>query len=161
MITHKTGDIFTTELEAIGHGVNIEGVMGSGIAVTVRTLHPNVYEEYREYCEKGLLTGGDLLVVQSKTDGKYIFNMASQEKKGRNATYDFLRQSTRRALTYCVEYDMPALALPQIGCGIGGLEWSRVTEILEEESERFPEVDLELWTYPDLPKNYWKLPYKK
>lgn len=161
MITHKTGDIFTTDLEAIGHGVNTEGAMGSGIAVTVKNLHPNVYRVYREVCKRGGLSGGDLLVVQSETDGKYIFNMASQEAQGRSATYDFLRESVNNALTYCIENDMPALALPQIGCGIGGLEWEKVTAILEEEQERFPNVDLELWTYPDLPKNYWKLPFKK
>lgn len=156
MITHKTGNIFTTELQAIGHGVNTQGVMGSGIAVAVKKIHPNVYKEYRDVCLGRGMSGGDLLVVQSTTDGKFIFNLASQEGTGANATYSFLRTSVRKGLAYCVETNLLELALPQIGCGIGALEWEVVLPILEEESERYPEVNLELWTYPDLPKNYWK-----
>lgn len=161
MITHKTGDIFTTELNAIGHGVNTQGVMGSGIAVAIKEKYPDVYKIYREVCLRGGISGGDLLVVQSMVDGKYIFNLASQEKTGPNATYDFLRSSVRKSLGYCAENNMPSVALPRIGSGIGLLEEDKVYAILEEEAARYPEVDIELWTYPDLPKNYWKSPLKK
>jgi hypothetical protein len=46
--------------------------------------------------------------------------------------------------------------LPRIGSGIGKLEWDKALAIIEEESSLFPAIDLELWTYPDPPKNYWK-----
>lgn len=157
MITHKNGDIFTTEFPALGHGVNCQGVMGSGIAVAVKKNHPDVYTKYKAYCKSPGMHGGDLLVVQAESNGRFIFNMASQEKTGRNAKYSWLRQSVLASLQHCAEHKISGLALPRIGSGIGGLEWEKVVPIIEEESEAFPQVDLELWTYEDLPDKYWTL----
>lgn len=149
MITHKNGDIFTTELKAIGHGVNCKGAMGAGIAVLFRNKHPEMYKEYRKICLAGELSGGDVFVYYSAADDVFIFNLASQEDMGANASYEFVRASTRTALRYCADNDIPGLALPRIGCKIGGLEWEAVLPILEEESARYPDITLELWTYPE------------
>ena len=158
MITHKNGDIFTTELHAIGHGVNCRGVMGSGIAVAVKNKYPDVYKAYKDHCEHVGMSGGDLLVVQSQVDEKYIFNLASQEDTGANASYDWLRESVHKALQFCEDQGLPSLALPRIGSRIGGLEWENVLAILEEESNKFPQIELELWSYEELPEEYWKSP---
>ena len=54
----KQGDIFTSTSQVIGHGVSTQGVMGSGIARTVRITYPSVFRAYREACEDGRLYGG-------------------------------------------------------------------------------------------------------
>lgn len=143
MITHKEGDIFTTALNAIGHGVNCRGKMGSGIAVDVRIRYPDVYQAYKITP----LVGGDLFVKQSDVDGRYIFNLASQEEEGRSATYPFLKESLHKALQHCCNNDFKGLALPQIGCGVGGLEWTKVLPMIEEIASEYPEIEVELWTY--------------
>lgn len=143
MITHKAGDIFTTTLNAIGHGVNCRGKMGSGIAVDVRINYPDVYQAYKITP----LVGGDLFVKQSNVDGRYIFNLASQEEEGRSATYPFLEASLHKALQYCGDNDLTSLALPQIGCGVGGLEWGKVLPMIETIASEYPDVEIELWTY--------------
>lgn len=146
MLIHKTGNIFTSELQAIGHGVNCKGVMGSGIAVTVRTLFPEVYEVYKQYCERVGLHGGDMLALPTR-DGRIILNLASQEKTGANAHYDFLEKSVLESFAYCQRNKISGFALPQIGSHIGGLEWVEVLPILETCSWKFPDIDLEVWTY--------------
>lgn len=146
MLIHKTGNIFTSEQTAIGHGVNCKGVMGSGIAVTVKKLFPEVYEVYRSYCKKVGLRGGDMLPVVTN-GGKIILNLASQEKTGANAHYGFLEESALKAFAYCQANNISGFALPQIGAGIGGLKWEAVLGILTDCSEKFPGVDLEVWTY--------------
>ena len=146
MLTHRTGNIFTSDQPAIGHGVNCKGVMGSGIAVTVKKLFPEVYEVYRDYCREVGLHGGDMLPVLSN-GGRVILNLASQEKTGANAHYDFLEASVRNAFSYCQQNGISGFALPRIGAGIGGLDWDRVLEILAACSEEYPAIDLEVWTY--------------
>jgi O-acetyl-ADP-ribose deacetylase (regulator of RNase III) len=146
MLIHKTGNIFTSEQPAIGHGVNCKGVMGSGIAVTVRKLFPEVYEVYKLHCQKIGLHGGEMLPLPTN-DGRVILNLASQEKTGANARYDFLEESVLEAFAYCQRTKISAFALPQIGSGIGGLEWDKVLQILTACSEKFPNIDLEVWTY--------------
>lgn len=43
---------------------------------------------------------------------------------------------------------IPALGLPLIGCGIGGLDWKDVSEIMERVSQGFPAVELTVVTLP-------------
>lgn len=62
-LIHKTGDMFQTEQPAVIHGVNIAGIMGSGIAKTVRQLYPDVYEGYRSICKEGKLRVGEMLPI--------------------------------------------------------------------------------------------------
>lgn len=150
MLIHKTGDIFTTNTNVIGHGVNCHGIMGSGIAVTVRTTFPDVYEAYRHQCEhdndEARLSGGDMFPYQSE-NGVWVLNLASQEKPGRNAQYDFLTESALKAFQWCEENFISAFSLPRIGSGVGGLNEEAVEEILQRAADENPSVDLELWTY--------------
>lgn len=150
MIIHKTGDIFTTETGVIGHGVNCKGVMGSGIAVTVRKMFPDVYKAYREQCQSvpldERLRGGDLFPCQSD-GGTWILNIASQEEEGANADYGFLETAVERAFQWCVDNDVNAFSLPRIGSGVGNLDEVEVERILSILADKYPNVDLELWTY--------------
>lgn len=146
MITYIDGDIFTTELTAIGHGVNCEGAMGAGIAATIREKFPDVYQIYRSFCNVEGLFGGDMLAVPSLA-GPIILNLASQEKQGRNAKYEWLEQSVERAFQYCKTNDIPGFALPRIGSGIGGLNEKKAEAIMERIAAKYPEIGLEIWTW--------------
>lgn len=153
MITYKLGDMFTSEMQVLGHGVNCHGVMGSGIAVTVKNLFPDVYIAYRDKCTKGdkaeRLQGGDMFPYQSENRGIWILNLASQYDPGRNAKYDFLLDSVKKAFAWCDANNVSGFALPRIASGIGGLEEPVVEYMLQYVAAQYPNVELELWTYPE------------
>lgn len=159
MITYKLGDMFTSEMPALGHGVNCEGVMGSGIAVTVKKNFPDVYKAYRAKCTSGSkrLQGGDMFPYQSENGGIWILNLASQYKPGKNAKYDFLIESVKAAFAWCDANGIYGFALPRIGSGIGGLEEPIVEYMLQYVAAQYPDIELELWTYPEAntPKKFW------
>ena len=148
-IVHRSGDIFTTELPAIGHGVNTEGVMGSGIAKTVRELYPSVYRTYRHVCLSRGLVGGDHLplMADEHDENRWILNIASQEPQGRNARYDFLEKGLEKAFTWAEDKRLEGIALPKIGAGIGGLEWTDVLAIIENRAAMHPSLTVEVWTF--------------
>ena len=123
------GDLFTNDTNTIGHGVNCAGVMGAGIAKPIREKYPNNFSNYRAACRRGLLVPGKTMVnVENDT---VIFNIASQNKPGRDARYDWLFGAALDAAEQAVAMDLDTIALPMIGCGIGGLEGYKVLRILE------------------------------
>lgn len=145
---HKTGDMFTTDASAIGHGVNCAGIMGAGIAKAMREKFPHNYENYRAACKAGQLKPGGVQVNQE--NGLYIVNMASQNKPGRDARYDWLFSSALAAAEGAVRNGIDRVAIPEVGCGIGGLKWNNVAHILGTiewivmENGNF---DWEVWHY--------------
>lgn len=147
-VRYLTGDMFTTTQPAFGHGVNTQGVMGSGIARIIRNLYPAVFPPYKKACDNGTLKGGGMLPVQIE-NGPLILNIASQEKPGANATYDFVRESIDNTFRYAYHINLSGFALPRIASDIGGLEWSKVSAIIEELAAGNPDTIVELWSLPN------------
>lgn len=146
MITYKTGDLFTSTKTALGHGVNCQGVMGSGIAVTVKKLFPENFKAYRNVCQKGLLKPG--MVYPYREKNKVILNIASQNKTGADASLDWIAIGMWKALGYCEDRGLDGLAIPRIGSKIGGLDWKDVHPLLKEIFDDWP-LELEIWTLPE------------
>lgn len=151
-LIHKTGDMFTTEQEAVIHGVNIDGIMGSGIAKTVRSLYPDVYTAYRDYCREGLLQAGGMFPFyghspDGKTADRWVLNAASQDRPGPSASYEWVQESVREALSFAHRVGLTGVAICRIGAGIGRLEWPLVLSIIEKLSREFPTLTIEVWSY--------------
>jgi O-acetyl-ADP-ribose deacetylase (regulator of RNase III) len=122
-------DLLDSELPAIGHGVNLRGVMGAGIAGQIRKRYPQLYIDYRA----DLVSGG-YTVFEAKN--QLIYNLASQVEPGANASLDLIDRSVASALWDVRCRELNVLGLPEIGCGIGGLVWDDV---------RFNLLQLEKW----------------
>lgn len=146
-LVHKIGDIFTTDQPAIGHGVNLWGVMGSGIAVLVRRNFPEIFTPYKKACTKKTLTPGGMLPIFTKDT--WIFNLASQVQPGANASLALLEDSVHESFRFAEEENISGFALPRIGAGVGGLEWPDALAVLEKVAAEHPNVELEVWSLPD------------
>lgn len=144
-LIHREGDIFDTDALAIGEGVNTQGFMGAGIATQFRARFPAMYEDYKRVCRSGTFKGGNVAAWELE-DGRMIYNIASQELPGANATYDFLFEGVYWAMIDCEERGIDTLALPRIASGIGGLDEGKVEGILWTLALLL-KTDIELWTY--------------
>jgi O-acetyl-ADP-ribose deacetylase (regulator of RNase III) len=130
----RTGDLFEADdLDAIAHGVNCRGVMGAGIALEFKNRFPENYKNYLRWCKSGYLHPGGLMVLRIVNDpGPLVFNLASQDKPGPHAKYRWVASSVAKMLDEAEnpEGKIKRIGIPQIGCGIGGLEWHHVRELL-------------------------------
>lgn len=128
------GSLFdVTGVDGYAHGVNCDGVMGSGIAVAFREKYPEMYESYRAKCLRGDLIPGECFTW--KTDQENVYNLASQDRPGPNARIDWLASAVTRMF---LDPTLPkTVATPRIGCGIGGLDWKDVELVLMELEEKF------------------------
>ncbi len=154
MQEHK-GNLFDSAAAYLGHGVNTCGVMGAGIAKTFREKYPHNYTNYKAACESGRLQPGGFMVVPERTDsGRLVLitNLASQEKPGADASYKWLFSSLWSWAEQASEPNRLRLyggimAIPEIGCGIGGLEWPKVKRILKTIEDCHEDIGFEVWHY--------------
>lgn len=144
-ILYKKGDLFECEESIIAHGCNAKGVMGSGVAKIVREKFPNAYELYvREHKLYGLQLG-EVYGFDGGGDGEYkhILNCITQQSYGHGV------QVSYSAIASCMlrinyKHKGASIAMPKIGAGLGGGDWNRISQIIEECSTDFQPVVYEL-----------------
>jgi len=148
----RTGNLFNTDAKIIGHGVNVDGLMGAGIAVQFRIRYPKNYQNYKQDCLNKLLVPGSMNGMIE--DGKAVFNFASQDRPGAHAQYKWLFGSLYDGLTFMsknqgfVSTYGDTIAIPEIGCGIGGLQWSKAEKVVRLVEELFDyKYEFEVWHY--------------
>lgn len=123
MIKFIEGDLFSQNVDAIGHGVNCMGAMGSGIAVEFRKRFPDMYLQYRILCGAGTLTPGHMFPYRDEQTNWWVYNLASQDYPGASAKGIWLRESLKSARLHAETNGLHSVALPRIAAGIGGLSW--------------------------------------
>jgi hypothetical protein len=109
--------------------------MGSGIAKTVRTLYPNVFDDYEDWCNKlgNKLLGHNQIVRIA--DGTYIANVFSQDDFGGNAVHtDYMAfENCVKELSEISTRNKYTIGFPYlIGCDRGGGDWNIVYGILKK-----------------------------
>lgn len=142
MIIERTGDLFTTDSNYIGHGVNCKGAMRAGIATQFSTRFPQMYHEYKQTCRFGGLHPGEVFLYHD--DEFDIANIASQYRPGNDARYSWVLKGIKEALDLGIGQHK-SLSIPRIGCGIGGLEWEVLKEDLFYQLSDHP-VDLIIYS---------------
>lgn len=136
------GDLFSHDGMFIGHGCNTRGVMGAGIAKAFSANWPEMYQVYKLRCEKGELPPGDIFPYHDPSSKVTVYNLMTQDDPGPNARLEWVERAVGRALHDISEryhglladeqfFFDKALALPWVGCGIGGLNRNDVADVLE------------------------------
>ena len=126
----KKQDLFDLENPIIGHGCNCLGSMGAGIARIFKERYPVNFVAYAKLCnEKKCYRPGGVL-VSHESDGRIIANLATQFYPGPDAKLEWIEQSLLAFEKLGFEF----IALPWIGCGIGGLNKEDVGMILEKSN---------------------------
>lgn len=99
MIEHIKGDLIKSfkqrEINILGHCVNCQGVMGSGVAVQIKSEFPEVFDKYRELVNRvkhleeptDFLLGKAQAVHLDVVDTSTIYNLFGQNFYGRDKRY--------------------------------------------------------------------------
>ena len=126
------GDALTTDADVLLHQVNLQGVMGGGIARQIALTFPKVEKEYREYNNKAL---GEVLFV--KTSNYVIGNCFSQTLNF-DTDYNSLKSCLDKVVKYLENNNLSSIAIPyKYGCGIANGNWDTVLNIFKEKLKDF------------------------
>ena len=147
MIELRQGDILRADVEALVNTVNCVGVMGRGIALQFKKAFPGNFKAYKAVCDRHELQTGKVLVhdLSSLVNPRYIINFPTKRHwKGRSRMEDI--ESGLVALVHKVRrLGVRSLAVPPLGCGLGGLNWHEVRLRIEQAFESVPEVTVLLF----------------
>ena len=142
MIEYKTGDMLLEPAQALVNTVNCVGVMGRGVALQFKKAFPENYKAYEQACKSGLVMPGKMFVheTHSLTSPQFIINFPTKRHwRSRSRLEDI--ESGLRALAGIVEQlRLESVALPALGCGLGGLAWAQVKPLIEKMSRDLPDV---------------------
>ena len=144
MIEYKTGDLLAEQAEALVNAVNCVGVMGRGVALQFKHAFPENFKAYERECRQRKVQPGRMFVFELKqTAGpRYIINFPTKRHwRGKSRMADI--DAGLRALAEEIRSrGIRSVALPPLGCGLGGLDWPEVRERIRAVSEHLPEVKI-------------------
>lgn len=133
--------------EALVNTVNCVGIMGRGIALQFRKAFPENFKVYEAVCKRGELRPGQMLVYETRrlTGPKYVINFPTKRHwKGKSRIEDI--ESGLKALIEEVKRrSIRSVAIPPLGCGLGGLRWDDVRPRILRAFEELPEVNVLLF----------------
>lgn len=130
MITYiQNGNIFDSKMQTLVNPVNCVGVMGKGLALEFKKRYPKVNNSYMKECRAGRFKGFE---VFSSDDGtKLIACLATKIHWRDKSTYELTKKGLIKLYDKIQDGLITSLAIPAIGCGLGGLSWNKVKGQIE------------------------------
>ena len=143
MITYKTGNLLEAPVEALVNAVNTAGVMGKGIALQFKNAFPANFKAYSEAVKSGSFQLGKVLMVPVNPTGKvrYIVNFPTKGHWRYPSKIAWIESGLQDLKIQIKEKGIKSIALPRLGCGNGGLDWTQVRPIIEKEMN---DLDVEI-----------------
>jgi O-acetyl-ADP-ribose deacetylase (regulator of RNase III) len=141
VMVHIMKDVFngTPRKCIIVQQVNCQGVMGKGLAKSIRDRYPEVYEHYRAEHSLGLLKLGYTSYIEVEPN-IYIANICGQdnyrrrnEPPKRHTDYEALRKGLEDVKVMAESLGLDIVLPHGIGCGWGGGDWRGIVQPMIDE----------------------------
>jgi O-acetyl-ADP-ribose deacetylase (regulator of RNase III) len=147
MIRIFQGDLLKQDVDAIVNTVNCVGVMGKGIALQFKNKWPKNYEMYAAACKEGKVKPGYMLIYDAGGLVKphYIINFPTKQHWKGKSKLEFIRDGLVDLVRQIERLKIQSIAIPPLGCGNGGLDWTVVRPIIEATFDQLAEVDVRLF----------------
>lgn len=144
MIRFAQGDILKSDAEALVNTVNCVGVMGRGVALQFKNTFPKNFRAYEVACKRGEVQPGRLFVFDTGelTPPRYIINFPTKRHWRGKSRIEDIEAGLETLVEEIRARNIRSIAIPPLGSGLGGLDWSRVRPLIEGALADVPEVDV-------------------
>ncbi|MFN3130285.1 macro domain-containing protein [Roseibium sp.] len=155
-VEFKSGNIFVGRTEAIVNAVNCIGVMGKGIALEFKRRWPDYFADYKSRCKRKSILTGQVTVYESNNllaaeEFRYLISFPTKLHWRTPSKIEFIDTGLADLTEKTVEFGIKSMALPALGCGNGGLDWSEVKPIIQARLSTVPDVRFLVFTPADTP----------
>ena len=155
VIEYKQADLLAEDAEALVNTVNCVGVMGKGLALQFKKKFRANFEAYARACERKAVRPGRMFVVDlhgepepagqlpmafaeepgaysaSAERPRYIINFPTKDHWRRGSRMQYIEDGLRDLAREIRERGITSVAVPALGCDLGGLEWDEVRPRIE------------------------------
>lgn len=153
--TLRSGDnLFASEMQTLAIPVNTQGVMGKGLAKVTKEDYQGVFRRYRERFEANDLVVGRPRLIKNYESSKdkllpdlplfptaypletglpkYFLLFPTKEHWREKSKIEYIVNGLDHVKRYykTVSWRLESLAMPALGCGLGGLPWREVGPVM-------------------------------
>jgi O-acetyl-ADP-ribose deacetylase (regulator of RNase III)/uncharacterized protein YwgA len=147
MIEFAKGNLLKADVEALVNTVNCVGAMGKGIALQFKKAFPENYKLYKKYCDQKKLVVGKMFITctHSLLNPKYIINFPTKAHWKGASRLEYVEQGLIDLVAQVQKRQIRSLAVPPLGCGLGGLDWHIVSRLVCEAFRDIQDVTVYLY----------------
>lgn len=140
MIEFVKGDILDSDCEAITNTVNCYGKMGRGLALSFKRKFPAMFLAYKRACDSGIVKVGHMHLWRNPKGG-YVVNFPTKDHWRSPSQMEWIVDGLTDLAKVVAERGIKSLAIPPLGCGLGGLQWYQVkAEIRKAHDEHWTDI---------------------
>lgn len=142
------GDLLRQDdVDAVVNTVNCVGIMGKGIALQFKNKWPDNFRAYEAACKAKEVRPGRMFVFDSGglVKPNYIINFPTKDHWRGKSRIEYIREGLKDLVARIKHLGIRSIAVPPLGCGSGGLEWSEIRPLIEEAFASLPEVEIRLF----------------
>lgn len=162
-ISYHNGDLLTSGCNVICHQVNLQGVMGGGIALQIAKKYPQVEEKYKSFFAENKTTNkllGEVLVCWVEESPHWqdykthIIAHCFSQKSNFDTDYGSVKKCFEK-IKECIKFELRywflhkqqvTIGVPyNYGCGIANGDWNKVENIFKEIFEDEESIDFQIW----------------
>lgn len=142
MVEIVQGNLLVAKTEALVNTVNCIGYMGKGIALQFRKAFPENFGAYQKACKAGQVQPGKMFIFETGAmfGPKYIINFPTKRHWRSASKPEDLELGLKALVEEVRRKRIKSIAIPPLGCGLGGLKWSFVRPLIEQAFSKLPEV---------------------
>jgi len=142
MIELGCGNLLEANVEALVNTVNTVGVMGKGIALQFKKAFPENFDAYAKACKAGEVLPGKMLTVslQRLANPRFIINFPTKRDWKQKSRVEYIDAGLIALVEEIRRHKIQSVAIPPLGCGNGGLEWTVVRPRIEAALSALPDV---------------------
>lgn len=141
------GDMFFSTMQTLTVSVNLQGIMGKGLASRAKYQFPDVYVFYQDACRSKRITATKPCIYKREASldaeladlttplvtpnaVKWFLLFATKRKWRENSRMEDIEGGLSWFKDNFKAEGVQSIALPALGCGLGGLSWSDVGPLM-------------------------------
>ena len=147
MMLFVKGNLLDAKVDALVNTVNTVGVMGKGIALMFKEAFPANLRSYEEACEAKEVRIGRMFVTENRTfEGpRWIINFPTKKHWRQPSKLEWIVEGLKDLRRVIQDNGIRSIALPPLGSGNGGLDWSDVRPEIERVLGDLGDVEIQVY----------------
>lgn len=142
-IIEATGSIFDCPATVLVSPVNCEGTMGAGLAREFARRYPDVEQAYIKHCRNGQVVIGHVNLYPVGNRTRVVACFPTKYKWKEPSRIEYIIGGLRSLVSKLddnIGGHNDSIAIPALGCGLGGLSWSEVKPLIVQAFAQIPDV---------------------